>query len=98
MLQSIELSIWSTDCKHLIERLWYLRIPYGRGQTMFDFLSIAGRCKKSHRLVAYIVGCITLITILVMLLVCTDKWLTDLNQYREVSINLLSLIEIKISR
>ena len=61
---------------------------------MFDFLSIAGQCKKSHRLVAYFVGC----TVIMTLLVCAVIIVCQLIKYSEVSINLLDLIEIKVKR
>lgn len=59
---------------------------------MFEFLSIAGQCKKSHRLVAYIVGCIVTITFFVSAIVIVYL----LTRYNEISINLLNLIEIEV--
>lgn len=65
---------------------------------MFDFLGIAGRCKKSQRFAAYIVGCVTLIVISVLLLVFADKWVASFEQCSEISINLLNLIEVNVIR
>ena len=65
---------------------------------MFDFLRIAGRCMKSHRLAAYIVGCVTLIVITVSTLYIADKCLNNFTQYKDFSINLFHLIEIEVSR
>ena len=61
---------------------------------MLDFLSIAGQCKESHRLIAYIVGCVVIMT----LLVCTVIIICQLTQYSEFSINLLHLIELNAKR
>ena len=65
---------------------------------MFEFLSNAGRCKKSHRLAAYIVGCITAIVITTLILVFAYRILSELLQYKDFSINLFNLIEIEASR
>ena len=65
---------------------------------MFEFLSNAGRCKKSHRFAAYIVGCITAIVIATLALAFTYKSLPKLTQYRDFSINLFNLVEIEASR
>lgn len=65
---------------------------------MFEFLSIAGRCKKSHRLAAYIVGCITAVVVVALTFVFTYKIVSEIAQYADFSINLLDLIEIEASR
>ena len=65
---------------------------------MFEFLSNAGRCKESHRFAAYIVGCITAIVIVALMLVFAYKIISALTQYKDFSINLFDLIEIKASR
>ena len=61
---------------------------------MFDFLSIAGQCKKSHRLVAYIVGC----AVTLAFLICAIVIVCRLTQYSEISISLLNLVEVKAVR
>ena len=61
---------------------------------MFDFLSIAGQCKKSHRLVSYIAGCIVAIVALISIIVIVYL----LTQYNKISINLLNLIEVEAMR
>ena len=65
---------------------------------MFEFLSNAGRCKKSHRFTAYIVGYVTAIVITTLVLVFTYKILPELTQYEDFSINLFNLVEIEASR
>ena len=74
------------------------RLMYSRGHNLFEFLSIAGRCKKSHRFAAYIVGCITAIVITALILVFAYKILSELTQYEDFSINLFNLVEIEASR
>lgn len=71
---------------------------YGRGHNLFEFLSNAGRCKKSHRFAAYIVGCITAIVIAALVLVFAYKVILELMQYEDFSINLFNLVEIEASR
>ena len=73
-------------------------LMYSRGHNLFEFLSIAGRCKKSHRFAAYIVGCITAIVITALILVFAYKILSELTQYEDFSINLFNLVEIEASR
>lgn len=65
---------------------------------MFDFLCIAMRRLKSHRLATYIVGYIVIITVIVLLLVYSDKLVVMLSQYKNFSINLFNLIEMEASR
>ena len=65
---------------------------------MFDFLSNAGRCKVSHRFAAYIVGCVTAIVVTILTLVYAHKFLSELVQYKDFSINLFNLVEIEASR
>lgn len=65
---------------------------------MFDFLRTAGRCKKSHRFAAYIVGCITAMVIVALIAVFSYLSISKLTQYRDFSINLLNLIEFEASR
>ena len=65
---------------------------------MFDFLSTAGRCIKSHRLAGYAIGCIVLLSVVYMLLTCTNLLVTYLSEYDTFSINLFDVIEINASR
>lgn len=65
---------------------------------MFEFLSIAGRCKKSSRIAAYIVGCITAVTVVALITISTMKIVSSLSQYTNFSVNLFNLIEIEVSR
>lgn len=61
---------------------------------MFKFLSTAGRCKKSYQIAAYVVGCITAVTIVAL----TAYIVSDLSQYKDFSVNLFNVIEIEVSR
>nr|DAD82936.1 MAG TPA: hypothetical protein [Siphoviridae sp. ctXZx16] len=68
---------------------------------MFDFLSIAGRCKKSHRLLAYVLGCLT--TIIVIAVVSITSYaivcqVVDNGGYKDFSIHLFGIVEIEGSR
>ena len=74
------------------------RPMYSRGHNLFEFLSTASRCKKSHRFAAYIVGCITAIVITALILIFAYKILSELTQYEDFSINLFNLVEIEASR
>lgn len=75
-----------------------IRPMYSRGHNLFEFLSTAGRCKKSHRFAAYIVGCITVVVVVALALVFAYKILPELTQYEDFSINLFNLVEIEASR
>nr|DAP33232.1 MAG TPA: hypothetical protein [Caudoviricetes sp.] len=76
-------------------------MPYGRGQNLFDFFRTVGRCKKSHRLAAHIVGCLTLVVLVFIVLYfgfeITSQFI-DNGEYNEISIRLFGIVQIEGSR